>query len=166
MHILRLIDRYLAKIESAVLVLTLATMVIMAFIQVILRNFFSTGIIWGDTFLRHLVLWVAFLGASLATREDRHINIDVFSRMLSPSKRRWSRLITNLFSTFISILLTRAAYVFVLDEKEAGSTIFLNFPLWIVISIIVVGFAIISFRFLIKSIDSLNPEREEAQGGF
>ncbi len=136
----------------------------MAFLQVILRNFFSAGIIWGDIFLRHLVLWLGFLGASLATRENRHINIDVFSRLLAGNYRRWASFITNLFSAFISGLLARAAYVFVRDERAAETTLFLDIPLWLFISIILIGFVIITFRFVIKAITPDQSDQTSAEG--
>ena len=160
LRLLKRIDDILAKFETALLILAVSIMVLLSFLQIILRNFFSTGIIWGDTFLRHLVLWVAFLGASLATREERHINIDVLSRTISPAARRWVKMVTNLFAAVVSILLTRAAIVFILDEKEAGSTTFLSLPLWIVVIIIGFGFAVISFRFLLKALEGLSPAKE------
>jgi TRAP-type C4-dicarboxylate transport system permease small subunit len=152
MKILRKLDDILAGMETGILVLALSVMIFMSFLQVILRNFFSSGIIWADTFLRHLVLWVTFLGASLATRENRHINIDIFSRLLSPAARRPVQFITNLFASGIAVLLARAAYVFVRDEKAFGSTTFLNLPLWIVVTIIAIGFVLIAFRFILKAI--------------
>ena len=126
-------------------------MIMIAFIQVILRNFFASGIIWGDTLLRHLVLWVGFLGASLATRENRHINFDVISRMLNPVGQRVIHFITHLFSAFICGLLIRAAYVFIRDERIAGTKLFLEIPIWLFMMIILVGFIIITFRFLLKA---------------
>ncbi len=160
MRLLRRIDDILAKFESFLLILSLSIMVLVSFLQIILRNFFSTGIIWGDVFLRHLVLWVAFLGASLATREERHINIDVLSQILSPAAKRWVKMTTNLFAATVSVFLTRAALVFILDEKQAGSTTFLNLPLWTVVSIIGFGFAVISFRFLLKALEGLSSAKE------
>jgi len=159
-RLLRRIDDILAKFESFLLILSLSIMVLVSFLQIILRNFFSTGIIWGDVFLRHLVLWVAFLGASLATREERHINIDVLSQILSPAAKRWVKMTTNLFAATVSVFLTRAALVFILDEKQAGSTTFLNLPLWTVVSIIGFGFAVISFRFLLKALEGLSSAKE------
>ena len=155
MDLIRRIDRFLSRLESTTLILVLTAMVLMAFLQVILRNFFSYSILWGDTFLRHLVLWIAFLGASLATRDKKHINVDVLSRFLSPKTKRWFRLMTALFSAFICALLTKAAYVFVVDERTAGTTIFLNIPLWIFMSIILIGFISMTFRFLLQSLESV-----------
>ena len=159
MSLLHKIDRFFARIETGALVLSLGIMVFFAFLQVILRNFFSSSILWGDTFLRHLVLWVGFLGASLATLENRHINVDVFSRILPQKYKKWASFVINLFSAFISALLTRAAYVFIRDERAAETTLFLDIPLWLFMSIILIGFIIITFRFLIKTITSLQTEQ-------
>ena len=164
MDILKRIDGVLAKIETAILLLALTVMVVLSFVQVILRNFFSSGLIWGDTFLRHLVLWVTFLGASLATREERHINIDILSRTLSPRGKKWVRLVINLFAAIVSAFLTKAAFVFILGEKEYNSRTFLNLPLWLVVIIIGIGFGLITFRFLLKALDAAFTEPETEQG--
>ena len=82
MKILTAINSWIAKIEGVLIVIVVSIMVLLAFFQVAMRNLFDQGLLWGDIFLRHLVLWVGFLGASLATREEKHINIDVFSRFI------------------------------------------------------------------------------------
>lgn len=144
------VDKKLAQVEAGILILTLSIMILLAFLQVILRNFFSYSIIWGDPFLRHLVLWIGFLGASMATKENRHINIDALFRVLSPAWQRRAQVLTNLFSAFVSGLLVRAAFVFVRDEYTAGTPIFLEIPLWPFVSIILLGFMVVTFRFLLK----------------
>ena len=40
--------------------------------QVVLRQVFGGGILWCDTLLRHLVLWVGFLGAARAAGQHPH----------------------------------------------------------------------------------------------
>ena len=50
-------------IENAILVSVLTSMVLVATYQVIARNFFDTGLLWGDALVRVLVLWVALVGA-------------------------------------------------------------------------------------------------------
>ena len=58
MKIVRSIDNFLKRIEESLLISMVILMVVLAFLQVVLRNVFSLGIIWADLFLRHLVLWV------------------------------------------------------------------------------------------------------------
>ena len=130
-------------------------MILIAFLQVILRNFFSTSILWGDLFLRHLVLWVGFLGAALATKESKHINIDALSRILSPTLKKIAGFITNLFAAIVCFFLTKASFTFIGYEKESQSILFENIPTWIFQTIIVFGFGIIMFRFLIHAIENL-----------
>jgi len=144
------IDTIFSYVESVILVITLGSMILIAFLQVILRNIFSSGILWGDILLRHLVLWVGFLGASLATKENNHISIDALSRMLNPVWFRRVRIFTNLFSAIICALLVRAAFVFIRDERAAGTTLFLGIPTWIFMIILLTGFISVSIRFLLK----------------
>lgn len=155
MRVINFIDRVLARVESVALIVVLSSMIAMAFVQVILRNFFDYSILWADVFSRHLILWVGFIGASLATYENKHINIDVLSGFLSKKMKRVSMVITRFISAFICIFLAKASYVFIVDERAAGSTIFWGIPLWIFMSIIFIGFINITFRFLIQGINAI-----------
>ena len=80
------------------LVVIVLFMVVLAFLQVLLRNIFDQSFLWGDPLLRHLVLWVGFIGASLATREEKHINIDVLGRALKGRPKLAVRFFTELFA--------------------------------------------------------------------
>jgi C4-dicarboxylate transporter, DctQ subunit len=155
MKTIKKIDNFISKIESVFLIILLSLMILIAFLQVILRNFFSTSILWGDIFLRHLVLWVGFLGAALATKESKHINIDALSRLLSPKIKKLAGFVTNLFAAIVCFFLTKASFTFIGFEKESQSTLFENIPTWIFQTIIIFGFGIIMFRFLIHSIENL-----------
>ncbi|MBC8184518.1 TRAP transporter small permease [candidate division KSB1 bacterium] len=163
MRFLKAINNFLAKIESAFLIILLTSMILIAFLQVILRNFFLTSILWGDIFLRHLVLWVGFLGAALATKESKHINIDALSRILSPTLKKITGFITNLFAAIVCFFLAKASFTFIGYEKESQSTLFADIPTWIFQTIIVFGFGIIMFRFLIHAIESLLAQKSSSQ---
>jgi len=158
-------NNLVAKIETVFLITILLTMILLAFLQVILRNFFSTSIFWGDTFLRHLVLWIGFLGASLATKEKRHINIDILSRFLSSSQKRISGFLINWYSYVGCFFLMEAAFKFIKFEKESGSTLFGEIPVWIFQIIIVVGFGLMMLRFLLHAIDNLIQHSKKASEG-
>ena len=105
MRIIRKIDDAVARCEAGFLVLIVVFMVLASFGQVFLRNFFNYAIEGADIILRHLVLWVGFIGASLAVRTDKHINIDVFSRISSPQVKKATRIIIFLFTMIICFIL-------------------------------------------------------------
>jgi TRAP-type C4-dicarboxylate transport system permease small subunit len=152
---LKNIDHWISRLETALLVTVLSVMVILAFLQVVLRNLFAEGILWGDTFLRHLVLWVGFIGASLATREKKHINIDLFTRFAKGKFKSFIISIINLFAAVVCWFLTSAAWTFVMDEKSFGTTLFNDIPAWYFQIIIPVGFLLMTFRFLVIFIENL-----------
>lgn len=159
------LNSWIERAETIVLVSVLGIMVIFAFLQVVLRNIFNEGILWGDIFLRHLVLWVGFLGASLATREQKHINIDVFSRFMSDKGKGIVRLLTNLFSVYICYLLADASWTFVQDEQMMGTVVFADIPAWYFQTIIPIGFFLMAFRFLILALENFSEVLRGKKGG-
>ncbi|MCH7552365.1 TRAP transporter small permease, partial [Patescibacteria group bacterium] len=94
--------------------------VLLSFSQVVLRNLFSGGILWGDILLRQLVLWVGFLGASLAVREQKHIAIDFLPRFFNDFWKKTSRIGVQLVTGIISIFLGLPAWSFMQFEREGG----------------------------------------------
>ena len=120
--------------------------------QIVLRNFFDTGVSWGDSLVRYLVVWVGFIGAAIATKEGKHINIDVVSRWLTGPESNYIRLVSHFFSAGICGLLTSAAIKFVIFEAQMGSTAFLKLPVWVPEIIIPVTFGLMTLRFAVRFI--------------
>lgn len=149
------IDRLLARVEGFLLVSILIVMLFFASLQVILRNFFDTGIEWGDVFARHLVLWVGFFGATLATKEERHIRIDALAKVISKKWQPVVELLVTIFCIVTGTLLFSASYRFMLGERLAETTLFEGIPTWYFISIMPVGFAIITYRYFVHLVEML-----------
>ncbi len=163
MHILKQVDRFLEKIEGHLIVLILSLMILLSFGQMLLRNLFNMGIIWGDTLLRQWVLWVGFLGASMAVRHDKHISIEVFA---NPSSLFWKRMIkafTRFCAGIISGFLAWAAWSFVLFEKDSESILFLDLPVWIFQTILPYSFIVIAIRFIISGVALVQDDSEQPQ---
>jgi TRAP-type C4-dicarboxylate transport system permease small subunit len=126
-------------------------MLFMAFGQVVLRNFFTGGIVWGDILLRHLVLWIGFLGATLATSGERHINIDILTRYLPERIRGAVAALSNVFAAVVCFLLFRASLTFIGFEIDNKSTTFAEIPSWYVQIIIPVGYGLLAFHFMVRA---------------
>ena len=153
MLILKRINDFIASLEEWFLVIIIISMVLLSFLQVVLRNILGQGILWGDPLLRHLVLWVGFVGASLATRSEKHINMDVFGRLLSSKIKLIVQIIINLFAVSVTWFLTNAAWNFVVEEKEFGDTLFGNLPVWYFQIIIPLGFLLMCLRFVFITLE-------------
>jgi C4-dicarboxylate transporter DctQ subunit len=140
----------LGRVEKFLIVVMLSMMILVAFLQIVLRNAFSTGISWGDPLVRYLVLWVGFIGASLATKEEKHITIEVFSSWFSANRAVYLKLLSQLVSAIICGLLTVAGWTFIQNEAQMGEVALLNIPIWIPEMIIPITFALMTLRFLIN----------------
>ena len=161
MKIIRSFDKILEKIENHLIVGLLSLMITLSFGQMISRNLFNQALIWGDTFLRQLVLWTAFLGASLAVNKNKHISIDIFSNFLPPNLKTITFIFTRFVASIISSFLAWASCSFVLLEKEFQSTLFLDLPVWIFLLILPYSFIVIAFRFLLNSVTAKwNPSNQ------
>jgi len=158
MKFLSRIDKIIARIESGLLIFILLFMVVLAFGQVILRNVFDTSLAWGDILIRHLVLWIGLIGASLGTRENRHISIDAVSRIIPRSYKRILSVFVNLISCAICFILIFASYTFISYEKMSDSTIFGSVPTWTALIIIPAAFFFIAFRFFLAVLFTLFSE--------
>lgn len=123
----------------------LGFMILLAASQIVLRNLFDSGLLCS---LRIMVLWIALLGAIAATREDRHIRIDLLSHTLSRSNQSILSAINNLFSAFICGVITWHAVRFVYFEWQDGTQLFASLPAWIGEIIIPIGFGSMTLRFL------------------
>lgn len=164
MKLLKKIEIIIANLEEYLLVTSLITMVLLGATQVILRNFFNTGINWGEQLVRALVLWVGFLGASLATRRNKHINIDIMSKFIKNEKiKKIKNFFINIISIVIVGILFKVSIDFLIVEIESNIKTFLNIPTWIIFLIVPISFFIIALRILINILTSSVIELEDLE---
>lgn len=163
LELLKKIDGFIAKIEGWELIAILGLMMVVAFLQVVLRNFFSTGLSWGDGLTRALVLWAGLVGASLAVKEGRYINVDAFSRLLKPKAKRIARLVIYFFAMVVCFCLGMAGVSFEQMEYAAGSSYSIGVQSWVIELIIPVTFFFLCLRFLIKALSIIAGEELEKQ---
>ncbi|MCC5794419.1 MAG: TRAP transporter small permease [Chromatiales bacterium] len=142
-------------VETAILVALLLTMIVLAALQIGLRNFAGTGLAWADEALRLLVLWTALFGAVAASREDRHIRIDLLSRFLSPRPRSGVALLLDLFTAGVCIVLAWYSADFVLDSHRFGDTVLGGLPAWSFQVVLPLAFALIAWRYLLHALRHL-----------
>jgi len=149
------IDETIGKIEGTLLTGLLVIMIGFSFYQVLARNLnfihFIKPIVWADALVRHLVLWVGFIGASVATQEDGHLAMDLVSRFLPKRIKNSTSFLVQGASALVCIFLTLASYKFVLGEKEGGGELLPGFPSYWAVTIIPIGFYLMGVRFARKA---------------
>lgn len=141
---------FFAGLEMGLIVLLLATLVVVGVLQIILRNTAQTGILWADPLMRHIVLWLGALGASLATARVRHINIDVLSRVLPGRFAPARRTIVYTATAIAAFFLGLASLELVLDERIYGDVAFLGIQTWMLQTVLPFAFLLICYRSLVN----------------
>lgn len=151
LFVLKQLKNLLVRLEEGLLVLMLSAMILLAAWQILMRNLFDSGLFWADPALRMLVLWLALLGAIAATRDDRHIRIDLFSRFLNVRGKAWIQTLNDLFSGAVCGLIAWHGGRLVYIEWQDGSQLFGGLPAWVGELIIPLGFGIMALRFLFSA---------------
>jgi TRAP-type C4-dicarboxylate transport system permease small subunit len=190
MQLIGRIDRALVKLEEVLLALLLVGMVVLAATQVVLRNIWNTAIPWADISLQNVTVIVGLLGAAIATSEGRHLNIDVFSRLLRGRGRLALRVLIGLFGVVVAGYLAKGGWTtyranyepwllnvppgwdagrLLRQELSEGSV-----PQWLSQLAIAGGFLVITVHFLLRLIrdiaalirgeDWQPPDQQRAEG--
>jgi len=144
--------RLLLRLEENLLVIILLSTIIFAVAQIFLRNFFHSGIPWGDSLVRILVLWLGLIGAMIASRDHRHIKIDIISRHLTAANQLRLRRFTDAVTAIVCFIVAWYAFTFVRIEYQDGMQAFENVPVWLTEAIIPFGFFIMAVRFLLSAL--------------
>ena len=139
------------RVEDSILVGLLLLMIVMAVLQIFLRDFFGNGIVWSEVLVRVLVLWVGLIGAMVASRQGNHINIDIMNRYLSGRTKIVVKFVVNLFTALICIVVAYYSLKFVQMEFAYGGKSFAKVPTWLCESIIPFAFMVISLRYFLLS---------------
>jgi TRAP-type C4-dicarboxylate transport system permease small subunit len=139
-------------VESTVLVTLLAGMICLSTAQILLRNVFEGGFIWGESLVRVLVLWLGLFGSMVAARQGKHINIDVVTRFLPDRFKNAAHGLTALFTTTVCLILVHVSLTVVSMEYQLGQTAFGGLPTWVLTTIIPFGFAVIALRYFLAAL--------------
>lgn len=143
---------YLYRIEDIIVSLLLSFIIIFSLYQIILRNFFDSGYVWGESLLRILVLWLGLVGAILASRKGKQISIDVLSQFIPDNYKNFIRKLNFLFAALICLIISYYSMKFVNLEYQDGTIAFEMVPAWLTESIIPLGFFIMGIRYLAQII--------------
>lgn len=146
------LTRALWLVESGLLAALLATMIGVAAFQVIARNLFDFGLLWGDGLVRVLVLWVTLLGGMVASRYDEHIRMDLVGKFVDEAWKRVLRRVTSAFTALICGLFAYHSARFVWFDYQDGVLAFAAVPAWVCELIMPIGAAVMGLRYLLHTV--------------
>lgn len=99
MHGNRIVD-LIFKVVEAFLALCMLSMVVMVFGNVVLRYVFNSGITISEEMSRYVFVWLVFVGAVVAMRDQAHLGIDTLVTRLP----RLGKKVCLAFSEFLMLI--------------------------------------------------------------
>lgn len=137
---------------------------------------FAGGIEWGPAFALACMLWVGFLGASLATYEKRHLALEMGEKIWGTGKlsrivKALAMVVTAAFCLFLLYLAWRSVKMHYVEwakhdppvpgERLSGDT---WIPIWAVFAIFPYTFLVMCLRFAGQAVGALGPAPAPAPG--
>ncbi len=159
----RVADRAILTVEKCFLVAALLSITSLVFVVAIDRWFewINLGWFWATKLALFLMIWVGFVGASVATKERRHLAIDVAGRVLSPKGARIVTFFTQAIAAGFCFTLAFYAYDLVQESLGYGDREgVLPIPTWIIQAVMPFTLTVMGARF-IENIFRASPEDEE-----
>lgn len=148
--IVKKFDSFLNKFEEIIIILALFSGATMLFINVILRFFFSSGIVWAEEFTRFAIIWLTFLGSSIAAREGAHLGVTVLLEVVKDKK--FHKVINNIvyilaigFSMFLVMYGGRLTFE-IFGHKTVSSS--MQIPMYLIYMAIPLGGLLMTYRYI------------------
>jgi tripartite ATP-independent transporter DctM subunit len=138
-------------IESLIAAVAILAMAILPVSEMLLRPF-DVSIRGQIEFVKYLTLWVAFVGAMIATREKRHLTLSTGLNVLPERLSRYGGLLAAAASTAVTAGLAWAGLTQVLATYEFSMSGQGNWlPSWVHESVIPLAFAVITVRLVLQA---------------
>lgn len=150
-RLLERLERVGRAAEDGAIVLLLGSMVLLAVLQIVLRQFFGSGIGWADELIKIIVLWLAMVGSIAAARDNRHIRIDLLSHILPAKLVALTRVVVDVFAAGVCAIIAWQAWRYLQLEIEWQETVLIDTPAWAAHAIVPAAFLLIGYRFLVGS---------------
>ena len=128
---------------EALMAFFLVVMIVLVFTNVVLRYVFSTGFEWSEEIARLCFIYLVYLGAIGAMRENQHLIID---SVLSRTPDIWQKVIYFLVQVgiiWMMVVLTRGSWQLVM-QNLGDRWVATQFPIYLVYAVgLVTGVSII-----------------------
>ena len=97
------ISNIVNRITEVILVIVLAAMAVVVFLQVIFRYLLNFPLFWTEEFARYCLVWSSLLGSAVAVKRGQHIAVTIVSERFPPAVRRVMKIITLIS---VAVILT------------------------------------------------------------
>jgi C4-dicarboxylate transporter DctM subunit len=145
----RSLAAHLHQVENGTAFIALTLLALLPVIEIVLR-FFRSGMPASTEYVQHLVVWIAFVGGMITSREGKHISLTNGIDALPSKVKSYVAAITTGIAAGVCGALGVAAWRFMLQGFNPAQHIGF-FPIRAIFIIMPLGYAIMAVRFLLAA---------------
>lgn len=164
MTALRRFSAILGKIEDGIAAFILAAVLFVVSYEIALRSLFGMSNLWTDELSRVLLIVMTYVAAIGLTRDGANVRIELFVDILPPAVRAVLERVVDVLCLAFCLMATWLGYRYVHESALFGISFAhsnLPFPVWVAQAIVPVGFAMMSFRLILR-LAGIRPDRPVA----
>lgn len=142
------LDTLLSRAEEAFIALMLGSASLILFCNVVARYVFNTGVVWAEEVVRYQIIWLVFIGASVAARKQIHIGVEALLHVLPAPFERAVHIVVGIGCILFCVVLAYYGIDLVHQTRMFGQkTPAMQAPTWIIQLAIPVGAGLMALRF-------------------
>jgi TRAP-type C4-dicarboxylate transport system permease small subunit len=122
MGAMKRVIKLLFSLLNVSLALMLAAMCVVVFMNVVLRYAFNSGLTWSEEAARYIMIYMVFLGAVGALKNNEHLGVDFLVRKLPRTAKRAMYLLTNSIILYMMYLVFDGSLTLVNLNKNSTSS--------------------------------------------
>jgi C4-dicarboxylate transporter DctQ subunit len=140
-------DALLSRLEMAFIGAAIAFAGCLLFVNVVGRYVFHAPISWAEEVSLYLIVWMVFIGGSVAMRTRGHIAMDLLPLMLTPANRARLAMFTgSVVLVFLAVLFYYSLEHTLRVRASGQLTPVLQGPMWLTYLAMPVGSALMFLR--------------------
>lgn len=101
------LQRLFDQTQEYIVIVLIAICIIVGTLQVLFRFLLHAPLAWSEEFIRYAFVWITFLGASLAVRENAHASITLIVKVMPKVVQVTLNILSNLLCIAFSIIIIK-----------------------------------------------------------
>lgn len=149
--------KFIDRLEEYLLIILFPIMTIIVFGATVVRYLKLGAIPWSEELARYIMIWMAYIGASLGIKRNAHLGIEAFVNKLPPTLTKYVKAFKVGIILLFNILVVYYSYQIIMCQINMGQTSpALEMPIWIAYLAVPTG----AFLMCIRLIQTLLPQKK------
>jgi len=139
--------KFLDHIEEYLLIILFPIMTLVVFAATISRYFKLVPMPWSEELARYIMVWMAYIGASLGVKRNAHLGVEALVNLLPRRLRVAADVLRVLVIVVFSIAIASYSYKIIIHQININQTSpALFIPIWVAYLAVPVGCLMMSAR--------------------